>query len=202
MDRNQRQSHSTSGGKGGLLRFPAEIAAGWDESLPALRGKPILVDFLEDLTVFRRKLYSRCARGTPVHAASFLTARRMVLDSGLLGNQRELRRILIHEVFHFAWVRLGNPRRLDWERLVGREVASHARGELGWSAESRKVRLTSGDVGNRTPGWRQYICESFCDTAAWMFTPGDHEEFTLSSRYRRKRGTWFNSFVEYGPIPL
>jgi hypothetical protein len=160
------------------------------------------VDFLADLTVFRRKLYSRSPNGTPVHAASFLTTRRMVLDSELLCNQQELHRILIHEVFHFVWVRLGNPRRFDWERLVGLELANRARGELGWSAESRKILLTSADVGNRTPRWRQYICESFCDTAAWVFTPGEHEEYTLSGRYRRRRKAWFDGLVECGPIPL
>ena len=46
--------------------------------------------------------------------------------------------------FTFAWVRLGNPARRSYESLVREEWKHRARGELGWSAESRKRVLSNG----------------------------------------------------------
>ncbi len=68
---------------------------------------------------------------------------------------RELARILVHELFHFAWVRLGNPARRSYEALVREEWKRRARGELGWSAESRKRALSKGSSSTlpmRHPG--------------------------------------------------
>jgi hypothetical protein len=40
--------------------------------------------------------------------------------------------------------------------------------------------------------WREYVCESFCDTAAWLYGGlRTHDEFTLSPRFRRRRAAWF-----------
>ncbi|MBV8732209.1 MAG: hypothetical protein JO336_20565 [Acidobacteriia bacterium] len=73
-----------------------------------------------------------------------------------------------------------------------REHAAGARGELGWSAEWRKRELTEKDVQTRSRLWREYCCESFCDTAASIYSgKPEHKEFTLALRYRERRKTWF-----------
>lgn len=155
--------------------------------LPELFGQPIEVVFRPRLTNYRGKLLSGGARGFDIHAASFIRARRIVLDTALRGNQQELNRILVHELFHFAWVRLGNQARRSWERLVSRQRD----GELGWSAELRQAKLRASDRRRRTRFWREYACESFCDTAAWLFTRGRHGEVTLDPAYREDRRRWF-----------
>jgi len=114
----------------------------------------------------------------------------MVLDAELLRRPRELRRIFVHELHHFTWVRLGNPQRRAYEELLAAE--SGARGELGWSAETAKLKLTPADRKARTRRWREYVCESFCDTAAWFYSASDkHPEWTLAARYRARRERWF-----------
>jgi hypothetical protein len=119
----------------------------------------------------------------------------------LLGNPRELRRIFLHEIFHFAWVRAGNRIRREWESLIEKEWATGARGELGWSAEWRKKRLLEKGTGRRL--WREYLCESFCDTAAWLFGRlGAHEEFTLAETYRARRAAWFRNLLAAAALPI
>jgi len=105
-----------------------------------------------------------------------------------------LARILTHELFHFAWVRLGNPARRSYESLLRREFKQRARGELGWSAESRKDGFSHpfGLPLTASLPWRDYICESFCDTAAWLYSGVHrHNEFTLSARNKKLRAQWF-----------
>ncbi len=142
-------------------------------------------------------------RGRAVHAAAYLRRRRIVLETELLEHSGELRRILLHELFHFAWVRLGNPARRVWEGLLHAELAARARGELGWSAEHRKSTLTANDRRLRTRRWREYVCESFCDSGA-CFLSGQarHEEFTLASRFRSRRSLWFQNLPAGGRIPI
>jgi hypothetical protein len=128
--------------------------------------------------------------GTPVHAATFIRQRRIVLDADLLDSTTELRRILIHELFHFVWVRLANPVRRSFEDLLSGH--RHIPGELGWSAEYRKQELAARDVRQRSRKWREYCCEAFCDTAAYLYARSrHHDEYTLPLRYRRKRIEWF-----------
>lgn len=155
---------------------------------PRLEGRPIEIRFAPSLRAHRGKLLSG-ARGREVHAGSFLRRRRIVLDAALKSHPSELARILIHELFHFAWLRLGNPKRRSFEELLRRETAD---GELGWSSERLKVELDRRDAALRTRRWREYVCESFCDTAAWLISGNRrHEEFTLAARARRARRTWF-----------
>lgn len=164
---------------------------------PTIRGRPIAITFLPALKAHRGRLHSgESERGREVHAGSFLRTRRIVLDSDLRQHPRELARILTHELFHFAWLRLGNPKRGAWEYLVRREITGAVRGELGWSAESLKHTLTSADHQRRSRRWREYICESFCDSGAYLFSrhPGEsrpHDEFTLPAAARRARRQWF-----------
>src|SRR5207248_8122517 len=128
---------------------------------------PIRITFQPSLRAHRGKLFT-AGPGKEVHAGSFLRQRRIVLDASLKKQPRELVRILTHELFHFAWLRLGNPKRKSYEDLLRRELRRRVKGELGWSAESAKDVLTRGDIGRRTPRWREYVCESFCDSAAWL----------------------------------
>jgi hypothetical protein len=134
----------------------------------------------------------RDTAGNPAYAATFIRRRETILDPALKKRPRQHRRVLLHEYFHFAWVRLGNPRRAAWEVFLKAEWAAHARGEAGWSAEWRKQRLSARDVAERSRGWREYCCESFCDTAAFVVDAGsDPSEVTLSAGRRRARIAWF-----------
>lgn len=146
--------------------------------LPPIAGPPIRMEFAGNLK-------------SSVHAATFIRTRRIILDSALLENRSELARILIHELFHFVWLRIGNSRRRSFEELLVREVERRARGELGWSAEWRKNALSKEDRVQRTRRWREYACESFCDTAAWLLAAKQHDEITLAKGYRAARRAWF-----------
>jgi hypothetical protein len=126
-----------------------------------------------------------------------------LLDSEVLRRHGDFERILVHEIAHFVWVRLSNARRRDWEQVLAEELAQHARGELGWSAEWRKHKLTARDPQRRSQVWRQYTCESFCDTSAWRFSGlRSHDEFTLAVRFRRRRGDWFERQIESRILPI
>ena len=150
--------------------------------LPPLIGAPIRIEKASGL---------RDRRGS-VHAGSFLRERRIAFDC----SRAEFPRIFVHEVFHFVWLRAGNPLRGSWGALLESELAVHARGELGWSAEWRKERLRATDISRRTRRWREYCCESFCDTAAWLYSgTRRHTEFTLKSRFREGRRAWFAAFL-------
>ena len=157
--------------------------------LPRLAGEPLRITSVRGL---------RDRRGD-VHGGSFLRERRMALSC----TRAEFGRIFVHELFHFAWVRAGNPVRRGYEDLLAHEFRSGAAGELGWSAEWRKKRLLETDVARRTRRWREYTCESFCDTAAWIYSGLDeHEEFTLVARCRRGRALWFAEWLDDRALPI
>ncbi len=162
-----------------------------------MRIAPIQVSFQPDLTVSRGRLHSQVSKGTPVHAGSHVRRGEMVLDSDLLHHPNELVRIFLHEIYHFVWARLGNPQRIVFEGVLRREFELHARGELGWSAEVRKSQLTEEDVRGRSRKWREYACESFCDTAAWLYSGlRRHPEWTLAERYRKWRKHAMTGIIE------
>ena len=122
------------------------------------------------------------------HAGSFIGQRRMVIAC----TRGEFPRVFVHEWFHFVWRRAGNVLRRNFEALLAAEFRAGARGELGWSAEWRKRGLTGPEVRGRTRRWRDYCCESFCDTAAWLYAGTErHDEFTLAARFQRRRRAWF-----------
>ncbi len=164
-----------------------------------LEGPAVKISVHLDLRVSRGQIVER--GGTHVHAATFIRERRLVLDAALLKSNAELRRILIHELFHFVWVRLGNPVRRSFELLLAGQ--QKARGELGWSAEYRKLELTAHDIRKRTRRWREYCCESFCDTAAYLFAKSKrHAEFTLARGHRKKRIEWFGKNLGPGSVRI
>lgn len=157
--------------------------------LPELRGAPIRI---QDSNALGKR------RG-PVHAGSFLRERRIAFDC----TQAEFARIFVHELAHFIWLRLGNPRRRRYEELLVEELTAHARGELGWSAEMRKLALTPSIVRERSRAWREYCCESFCDTAAWRWSGlSHHPEFTLAKMHRVRRARWFDDALGSGPLSI
>lgn len=143
--------------------------------LPPLSGPQIRVELRDTLG--------------PHLAATSIPNRLILLDREVLSKKGDFERILIHEIFHFAWVRLSNASRRDWEVLLASEKV---RGELGWSAEWRKQKLNKSDARVRSPKWRRYARESFCDSAAWLFSGlKKHDEFTLPAASRRARKLWF-----------
>jgi hypothetical protein len=168
--------------------------------LPPLAGRPIRVEL-------------RASLGPHV-AATHIPRRVILLDAGLLDTKvrdqpGEFERILVHEIFHFAWVRLSNQTRRSWEGVLAAELRGRVRGELGWSAEWRKNKLQSdrlgrSDMRRRTPAWRRYVCESFCDTSAWLCAGlRSHDEYTLAAGPRRVRRRWFAEHLLDGrPVPV
>jgi hypothetical protein len=143
--------------------------------LPPLAGLPIRVELRDTLG--------------PHLAATSVPRRLILLDRDVLRHPGDFERILIHEIFHFVWPRLSNSTRRDWETLLASEQSP---GELGWSAEWRKLKLDPADARLRSPKWRRYARESFCDSAAWLFAElKRHNEFTLPAHLRRVRKKWF-----------
>jgi hypothetical protein len=150
--------------------------------MPGMAGLPVRIERT-------RGLRDRCG---PVHAGSFLRERRIAFDC----TRAEFPRIFVHEVAHFVWLRIGNATRRSFEDLLRVEIAGRGRGELGWSAAWRKQALRAEDAERRTRRWREYCCESFCDTAAWLYSGiGRHEEFTLAESRRRVRRAWFGCYI-------
>jgi len=151
--------------------------------IPAVSGAPIRIQNAQGL---------RDHRG-PIHAGAFLRERRIVFDC----TKAEFPRIFVHELFHFVWLRGGNRMRHSYEDLLARERRARAAGEAGWSAEWRKRKLSDADMRSRTRRWREYCCESFCDTAAWAYSGvRRHAEFTLSARFLASRRKWMQEAME------
>ena len=146
--------------------------------MPPLDGAPIRIQHAPGL---------RDRRG-PVHAGAFLRQRRIAFDC----TPAEFPRIFAHETAHFIWLRLGNPLRRSWEAVLRGEIRARVPGELGWSAEWRKAALARRDPSGRTRRWREYCCEAFCDTAAFLWSGiPRHSEFTLPADRRQPRREWF-----------
>jgi hypothetical protein len=176
------------GSAGGLATGAFQLAPDLERALVSrvLRRLPPLATAGPPI----RLAFSRALRDRqgPVHGGAFLRERKILFDC----TRAELPRIFVHELFHFVWLRAGNPVRLSFERLIAREISGHARGELGWAAESRKQKLAKRDARLRTRQWRDYCCESFCDTAAWLYAGlSHHPEFTLAKPRRARRRQWF-----------
>ena len=171
--------------------------------LPQLSGRRIHVSFKPALTAHRGKLLSKSFKGDAVYAGCFLRKRRIVMDDDMLRTPRVLERIFVHEVFHFVWLRLGPAVRTSYEEMVSSEWDRAAKGELGWSSESLKLKVTEADRATRTRRWREYICESFCDTAGWLFgSTRQYSEMTLARRYRESRRRWFQEHLSARPLSI
>ena len=166
-----------------VFRFQRQRFPGLEavlKRLPAVSGEPVRIHRVAGLR----------DRHGEVHAGTFLRERKIAFNC----DASEFPRIFVHELFHFVWLRAGNPVRLSYEDLIRQEPR---RGELGWSADWRKSALSSADSYLRTRRWREYCCESFCDTAAWLYSGiRRHPEFTLPARFRQSRRLWFRKTIE------
>jgi hypothetical protein len=172
--------------------FPAWTASVLAE-LPALVGEPLRLDVRPRLTAAAGRLLSnQPGRGHAVFAASFIRRREIVLEAGLMAETKLLRGILLHELFHFAWVRSSNADRRNYAALLSEELNKRARGEMGESSQVSKVRLGKG---SDSAGWTNYVCESFCDTAACLFSPDEVWQTSLAARWRDRRSAWFEAWV-------
>jgi len=157
--------------------------------LPTIAGDPIGIRATRGLR----------DRSGPVHGGSFLRKREIAFNC----TTAEFPRIFVHELFHFVWLRAGNTRRREFEDLLRSEWRAGVAGELGWSAEWRKQKLTPADIRDRTRRWREYCCESFCDSAAWLYSGIDgHEEYSLPRRFRPARRAWFQAVLGDGPVQV
>jgi hypothetical protein len=166
-------------------------------------GRRICVSFLPSLTAHRGKLLSKSLKGDAVYAGSFLRKRRIVLEQQMLRTPRLLERIFVHEVFHFVWHRLGARLRASYEETVVAEFDRGARGELGWSSESLKGKVTECDRIERSRRWKDYVCESFCDTAGWLFgSARPYSEMTLARCHRKIRRRWFRENLSARPLSI
>jgi len=137
--------------------------------------------------------------GNHLHAVSYISQRYVVFQRDLFRQRVELGRILYHELCHFLWPRLGNPRRRSYQAALREEFRHGTRGELGYSSQWRKDELrANGDVSRRGAGrralWRDYVCESFCDTGSFVLLGSErrakHSEYTLSLAARQRRHRW------------
>ena len=109
---------------------------------------------------------------------------------------RAFRLILLHELFHFVWLRLGNSARRDFGSILRDERQRGARGELGESSEVKKQLLSCHASDS---AWRDYVCESFCDTAAWLYAGvAESDIFQLGKRWRNGRQAWFEAAERRG----
>lgn len=128
-----------------------------------------------------------------MYAATFIRERRIVLESEVLDHPETLPLIAIHEIFHFVWTGLGNRARHEYSELLRCEWEQRAKGELGESSSLKKERLRPGrfDPLSSRAG-RDYACESFCDTAAAIYSGvADSNWFTLAQRWKKRRERWF-----------
>lgn len=163
--------------------------------LPELTGCGICIYDRPQLKAHGTKLLSGPSeRGVPVYAAAFLRRREIMLRTELLAQPNFFRFILVHELFHFVWLRLGNRRRAEFADLIRCERACRSRGELGESSALKRECLP----GNSN-AWRDYLCEAFCDTAAWLYSGvRRHSAFTLAKRWRHRRIAWFEAAFRAG----
>ena len=163
-------------------------------------GNPIRFELRPGLTAYRGKLLSGTGMGTPVHAAAFIRKRVVVLETDLFLQTDRLRLILIHEMFHFVWVRLSNGQRRTFADLLLDERRGRARGEMGESADVKKRLIQEKlpfDGSSRL--WRDYVCESFCDSAAVFFSGvRDRQHCTLAERWAKRRYQWLAHTGEQG----
>lgn len=164
-----------------------------------MQGSPIVLEFQPDLKAYRGKLLSgRCEKGHAVYAASFLPERQIVLERRLLAQVDELRLILTHELFHFVWRRLGNRNRAGFDSLIQTEWGSRARGALGESSSVAREQTMGEDPVVRSLRWKNFVSESFCDTAAWLYagvTKSEH--FRLAQKWRQVRARWFKGIPDF-----
>jgi hypothetical protein len=160
-----------------------------------LFGEPIQLSYSRSPRAVRGKLISGGTVGRELDGASFIRQRRIVLANDL--STAENQRVLLHELFHFAWVRLSNRQRRSYELLLRAEIARGVQGELSWPSFQAKGQLRPQDLDSRSKTWRGYACESFCDTCSWYWRgmPVDVEGAFPKSE-KNLRQSWVASWAQ------
>jgi hypothetical protein len=108
-------------------------------------------------------VYVEVRRSLGSHLAASHTRRRVILlDSELLETRGDFERILVHEIFHFAWVRLSNSARQSWEKVLAAEIEDGAPGESGLECgmaqnETLERRATAADGGMAALCLREFL---------------------------------------------
>ena len=193
--------NASSGTSAPASRVPSLAHPATSTQPPVFAGGAISLELGPQLQAWRGQLLFGGTRGKAVYAASFIRERRIVLATELVASRDLFRSILLHELFHFAWVRLGNQRRNRFAELLQAELKGRARGELGESAEVYKAAIfaESKFAGRR---WRDYCCESFCDSGASLLV-GPPRGFgpVLSRCWRERRFRWLAEDCR-GPFPV
>ena len=202
-----------SGGQRAQLGF-------WVRRLPASFQKqlpPLKLAAAEQLRLVGTCLFinENWVAGSPqsqadTHAASYIPERYVVLGKDLFSRRVELGRIFYHELCHFLWLRLGNPKRLRFAALLQWEFQKKIPGELGHSSQRRKEKLWAGRTAAsralfHTRQWREYVCESFCDTGSFVLLDrqrrANHSEYTLARTARQRRIRLWSEMVHSSASP-
>ena len=136
-----------------------------------LTGRPIEIRYQANLLD---------TAGNAAHAATFIRDRLIVLDEDLQKDSRGAR---------CAFCSMNCCTSSGCGRETG--AASHGKtscaknGKRAFAANAdgrpsgARMQLRAVDVRVRTRAWREYCCESFCDTGAW-FCGGGEKEVTLA----------------------
>ena len=189
-----------------LLRWIDRLPAAFQSRLPELK-----ITAADGLYVVRRVVFIgesplplENGQRDATHAVSFIPERYVVLNADLFHRRVELGRILYHELCHFLWPRLGNPKRRRFQAHIVRELRTGIRGELGYSSEYRKQNIKStirqklSSAANRRRTL-DYVCESFCDTGSFVLLGNErrkgHSEYSLSRRALRERLSLWSEMV-------
>ncbi len=202
-----------------LSRHQHQALEFWILRLPVLfrqrlpRLKVAIANRLDQVRASRpkgeRRAEGQLRKPKPAHAASFIPQRYVILDARLFRHRVELGRILYHEFCHFLWPRLGNSKRRRFADLLANELGRGVAGELGYSSECRKASWTArepGELRRSREGhrWRDYVCESFCDTGSFVLLGRErqerHSEYTLSRRARARRSREWLRLVLGAPL--
>lgn len=159
-------------------------------------GDPIRLSYVPAPRAVRGRLISGGTHGAALDGCSFIRERRVVLAEELREFPDDHQRVLLHELFHFAWARLGNPARRSFEDVLAAEWCLGVKGELGWPATEAKGAVQHRDANLRSQRWRHYVCESFCDTAAWHgLGHSDTLDVTLAPGQRLRRRQWMEAHL-------
>ena len=193
-----------------------QALAVWIRRLPdafVKRLPPLKLAIAERLSAFRSQLFINQiptpGKNRPeghTHAASFIPERYIVFRRELFHRRVELGRIAYHEFCHFVWPRLGNPKRRRFASLLEQELREGVAGEFGYSAEGRKKELPerkAAGVPVSPRRWRDYVCESFCDTGSFVLLGSErrakHSEYSLRPGARARRCRLWSSLVLGSP---
>jgi hypothetical protein len=88
---------------------------------------------------------------------------------------------------------------LHWRRNFAPRAAIGS----GRPSENANCPYNRPAASGRTRRWREYCCESFCDTAAWLYSGmRRHPEFALAAQFSAPRRAWFGKAIGERELPV